>query len=275
MGISRREFLAGGMAAVGSLPAIGSPVKSMLGGSEIGLMAHDPFVNPYVVPGLVAMWDGEFNTARGVHNPGARTWEDLVGINDLILPETGYFEGNRYVSTSTAAAYSLQENRLCENSSFTVEGTFILTEMLKRSTSLSILHNQSGASTDQTASGFNFYPMYNNNGVLQSRVSFGNGGWGYTGLSSSDALSVGTPVTVSISVDFQNRRQGGRTYHNGILTRADNISATTGLEYIVPCSVSTGNAPCVIFNIRVYDRVLSAEEVAYNHAIDQWRFLAA
>ena len=40
----------------------------------------------YVQDGLIAMWDGIENAGFGVHDSGARTWKDLIGVHDFILP---------------------------------------------------------------------------------------------------------------------------------------------------------------------------------------------
>jgi len=41
--------------------------------------------NPYVTDGLVAMWDGQWNSGGGVHDANATIWKDLVGVNDLTV----------------------------------------------------------------------------------------------------------------------------------------------------------------------------------------------
>ena len=44
----------------------GEPIKSNLAASNIALVeAEEPFENPYVTDGLVAMWDGIMNGKNG------------------------------------------------------------------------------------------------------------------------------------------------------------------------------------------------------------------
>lgn len=44
-----------------------------------GLMAGGGWKNPYITDGLVAMWDGEWNAGPGKHDANATVWVDLAG----------------------------------------------------------------------------------------------------------------------------------------------------------------------------------------------------
>lgn len=62
-------------AAVGDIVKSNSASKK----TEIIQATGDAFPNPYITDGLIAMWDGEWNKAIGVHDDSATTWNDLTG----------------------------------------------------------------------------------------------------------------------------------------------------------------------------------------------------
>lgn len=84
--MKRRSFLmkAGcglaGILAAGKCPAI--VVKKLIGNTGSMINSSDSpgdlFDNPYITDGLVAMYDGEWNTAIGVHKSSTSTWKNLT-----------------------------------------------------------------------------------------------------------------------------------------------------------------------------------------------------
>lgn len=57
---------------------IAAPVKSIIGGKNIEKAAKaNNWTNPYIVDGLVAMWDGEWNMKGGEHASMPSMWVDL------------------------------------------------------------------------------------------------------------------------------------------------------------------------------------------------------
>ena len=60
-------------------------VKSSVSMRENAMKNEQKSPNPYVTRGLIAMWDGEWNSGFFMHDPSSGTWKDLVGSNDLIV----------------------------------------------------------------------------------------------------------------------------------------------------------------------------------------------
>lgn len=55
--------------------------------------------NPYITDGLIAMWDGEWNTGGGKHSNSASSICDLSGNNHaLSLSNASYSIGGNYVA---------------------------------------------------------------------------------------------------------------------------------------------------------------------------------
>ena len=65
----------------------GDVIKSAVAKKQIEIAENAPaFDNPYITDGLVAMYDGEWNTALGVHDDEAVIWNNVVnGINSMPL----------------------------------------------------------------------------------------------------------------------------------------------------------------------------------------------
>ena len=56
------------------------PVVSSISASKMhSTNKEEPFANPYVVDGLIAMWDGQWNGRNGKHDPNGGLIEILSG----------------------------------------------------------------------------------------------------------------------------------------------------------------------------------------------------
>ena len=58
----------------------------------------------YATAGLVAQWDGIENAGRGVRSPAPTVWKDLVGSNDITLPDWVRVVENGFESIGSTAA---------------------------------------------------------------------------------------------------------------------------------------------------------------------------
>ena len=96
-------MLGGAACAVASIPALGKPVRSLLGSRDVSdggsFTAKD-----YVQDGLVAMWDGIENAGWGVHDASATMWKDLVGEHNVALGGGMSFASNALVCTAQGIA---------------------------------------------------------------------------------------------------------------------------------------------------------------------------
>ena len=80
----------------------GEPIKSNLAASNISLVeAEEPFVNPYITDGLVAMWDAEWNTGTFRHDSHATIWRDCIEGAEITI-----------VNTDPNIAFTWQQNFL-------------------------------------------------------------------------------------------------------------------------------------------------------------------
>jgi len=213
-----------------------------------------PTAKDYVQDGLIAMWDGIENAGWGVHDPNATTWKDLSGNNnDLVLQNGAHFDANSLVTArrNKVSAVFSPNAYLAYN---TLEACAFWDETRNPSALIcfgnSIQQNRMLSATKeriQVCSGNYDYPIPTD---LQSVRNT----WAatYDGKAQSPFVS-GTLIQSTPSTNnwsYQNHPFG--------LSGASNYQ---NYNFI-------GNYYCV----RVYDRALTADEIAANYAIDKARF---
>ena len=211
----------------------------------------------YVQRGLIAQWDGIDNAGTGVHDPNATVWKDLKGSLDMTLTSKGRWmpRGNAlFVSglgaqgTSAVPAYK------------TIEVVYRMAQNGGRLLFVSGLASRIVA----------FDPAAG----IPKKIYF-------SGSESTKriAWSLDTTAICSAAAVYSGNSVAN-TYFNGAVTANDTNANTWGTG---DGKVSVGNRNAVdtsynwtgeVYAIRLYDEVLTAEELAANYAIDQERFLA-
>jgi hypothetical protein len=203
----------------------------------------------YVQDGLVAMWDGIENVGWSEHDPSATAWKDLVGERD-ITPLNGntFDEDSLFVSASNINNSIPTKDIANSNSQLTYEIGGYTTDQ-----------GQPLATVGDT-SGFKLVP--------------------YPKWSETDIYVVG-PAGSGLTLSAKN----GGSYVR--LTFALTYDGETAILYF-PRDMSskskvytktddTRNGDITKYNqhihfIRVYNRALTAEEIAHNYEIDKARF---
>lgn len=210
---------------------------------------------PYITDGLIAMWDGEWNAGFKAHDPGATTWKDLVGDADIILND-----GKSWIVNSNNIEIDGSQSSIGSLANSVPDGRAVEV----------ILYDKTELHRFPTLVCFN-------SGGFRVVVSSGdNRGLNFKSksLSAAKVESIRDRATaVSVNLDADLAAQA--TYENGeylgtfspIVNFADTKPGFVLSTYTTD-SRFRGNVYC----IRVYNRNLSAEEIAQNHAIDKARF---
>ena len=223
----------------------------------------------YVTDGLVVWYDGVDNAGVGVHDGTTSTWTDLSGNNrDATLNAALGWVANGWTNNSScypvalgSAANTAVANALNSNT-FTVE-------FLARPT--------------RTTSRENYFGSYNTGGLSiehnSSRKAIGQIRLYYNGKPDYDAdvTQVAGEAAVFALVSGPSRQ---KLYKNGQLmfTGTQTVAATkllaTATYYIGNDASRTNNAfRGTYHSFRVYNRLLTDEEVARNAAADRSRLL--
>ena len=212
--------------------------------------------NPYVTDGLIAMWDGEWNTGIAKHNPNADVWIDLVN---------GY--------TGMKAADSVQWlDKACvlDNGYFIVNPLPdpIRTAMDADTFTWEVCRNYKGgdghyATIDSSTIRNEFWASGPNN--ANSYLSWHSPS--FTSYCGGGGGRAKTTHTFTIGGDTITGYSRGEAYGTHTFTPNGSIDAAARLQLGSKRGITAD-----IYCIRMYSRALSAAEIAANYAIDKMRF---
>lgn len=240
-------------------------------GLHMAMRKASGWVNPYITDGLVAMWDGEWNAGGGKHDANATEWANLVDSNNNLRykysADTPIWGDNCVIGDGV-------------NRTLTADNPVLGLNAM----SVEVVLGKS------TASGNSWAVM------ARDRASSDFGWWQYATSTSSctmtfssayfTAAAVEDAGTLSYCAEFfpGEERTTGNTFANGALLKnltfrnqsTNNMVLGIGQPEITMGGALPWNVNCpfkgTLYNVRLYSRALTAEEVAHNYAIDQERF---
>ena len=239
-----------------------------------------PTARDYVQDGLVAMWDGIENAGWGVHDPSATTWKDLIGSNDALLsgalvPDRCWGNNHFYNNIesvvftgtpSSAMKAAITSGRL------TVQGLFM--PEVRPSSSNMCIFQCSPASV--TTDGMIFGVTNNSSFASGNTMSWATNravnklsppGWEYI-VGNTYALSFICDNTTMTSILNGSSVTATRTKS---LPVDSDLTSFAIFNY----NWNAGRSRTLrgkVYNLRLYSRALTAEEIAANYAIDKARF---
>lgn len=210
---------------------------------------------------LLIQWDGIDNAGTGAHNPSATTWKNIAPnatAYDLTLTGNGAWSGDKALSVNgTSATYAAGAAPSCK----TIEVVFKMSE-----NKASLL-------------------LYGGNQTTRQLVAFSASGT--TAKCYCEGLSGVAHPTVNWAFDADVLRSVAATFDNpgqiasamfadGVARTDDSHTNgwTLATQKIVIGAYGDERYPWVgeVYAVRMYDCVLTADEIAANHAIDVARF---
>ena len=214
--------------------------------------------NPYVTDGLIAMWDAEWNCFSGLHQTNATKWNDIVsGYNLQLASGTPNWEAKANVINGKWGIVSPELQALFKAAN---------KNNLSYELCFSALPNISS-----TPLGFN--------GILNGIITYANtiGDWCWS-VQWIHPTKFGTTRKGTLSVVRNGQTSYTDVYADGEVfggkrgTRGDPTGKTFGIGYGYG---QWNNAPTgiKIHCIRLYNRMLTADEIQKNKDIDTNRFL--
>ena len=214
----------------------------------------------YIRNGLVAHWDGVENAGRGVHDPSATVWKDLVAGREFTLYNVTV-EDNGMVFAGAQTSYgelgAADTAATFENAS---DGTLEIV-YASRSDNGSQIFLQSSEASGHAAS------IWQSSRFVAACGSANNSP--YFNFTSGKATNI-------VSVLYTSAKPG-RARVNGNYLTSDGLDCWARATDVTTIGTRTSksNNPFngAIYSIRVYNRRLTDEEIDANHAIDRKRFI--
>ena len=231
-----------------------------------------PTARDYVQDGLIAMWDGIENAGWGTHDPNATVWKDLVGnydgtvgANVVVMDNCMSFNGTK----GEANAVKVGKVTFGSPQFVTFEAVFIKDHDAEVSA-----YNE--AVFGQTESRTSMVTMF-----VKSRLSVQ-----YVKLGTSTTLGINygsAPFGLRemMSASFRYASDKIQLFKDGVVVASQSndstpidMSSTSYNFYIGGDAYNPEEYTLLgrVFNLRIYNRALTAEEIAYNYNVDKERF---
>lgn len=277
--MTRRKFIACSLA--GCIAAQQSPAAFVRSGvafrhSAINSSADNPIENPYIADGLVAMWDGDWNSGWGRHNDHAKIWKNLMGDSRLDFNIDGMIVGDNFVNSNRLAS---ETDAILPQTDFTIEVVGCNSDVYNANRQNTPLLAYGAVGNNQFGFGFTtswatmlFYCYGTTDGRNDAR-SYGKAyeedSFSIPRSWSGQSAMSGSRLFYKNGVAFVNStwlpRQG--TYYP-----SDANSLKIGYGEQANMSDAGACAKRTYYCIRFYNRCLFDEEVKYNYSIDAERF---
>ncbi len=271
------DIAAGTTSATVAFPASAASWLSVRGGYRL-FMEVPPMAGSYVTNGLVLLYDATENAGRGFHVTASSAWKDLIGSNDLPLDSEDVVSAD-FVKISTNAHWTAG-NVVDSYKAMTFEAYTRMDSLSPAGnnnknvyfgTLLAIPHIGEMGYWGTWGSYITKSPQPN---LATGWRRVWNGPWALGGVAQAGWRSW------SVYLAKKQESTGGTSYINGsTLTQNTGIyehiswPAATERRLQVSGNTSTTNVTVNSFrSIRLYDRELSSDEVAYNRTIDLARY---
>ena len=264
--------------------AVAISVEGAAPGPLFAEFAHAPNTyatvkDRYVTNGLIAMWDGEDNQGTGVHDASATNWVDITGNHapmafraDPTVNARSYYvgAGGGCVKSAADIAAALNANAA------TVEIVCNIRSMVDNASLFACVDGDSGnriawvrTSTVSGMKGIVAVAEYKSTTFYEPYPKFDtavNAVRSYTFTYSADDCRVYKDGSSTVGASVVNKGVSGN-----IATAAFSV----GQRISQNGGFSAATSDMDVYCVRVYDRILTAEEIAANHAQDVKRFFGA
>ena len=236
----------------------------------------------YANSGLIAMWDGEDNQGTGAHVAGATTWKDLTGNHaDMAFAKAPTVGANYYdVSTGGGGVAASDIAAALNAGAATVEVVCDVSQLVSDGTLFACVDgtDTSTGSAGNRIAWVRSSPSGNAHGLVAAMEYKATAS--YTPYPNLDmTLNAVRSYTFKFGSGacqiYCNGADTGKTCESkGVQGNAANAWFSLG-QRICASGSSAAIMKGRIYCVRVYNRELTAEEIAANHAADVRRFYSA
>ena len=228
--------------------------------------------NPYVTDGLIAMWDGQWNAAKGRHDSTALRWINLVTgeyatpvhsdnlTSDISWgPNYAYFNGRAALIAAAGDMPNIAETN--NSGECELDGIF------------RVEYPQATSSVSICGTGWTFHIMEN---FYHTNYNYGGTVSCIQHNIANPALS-GHPHIVPLYIWMTNRIINAADLQRGTRSSksaTDTITIRPESGFGIGQATSGPQTPLLgrIYNIRIYNRALTDLERSANYVIDNTRF---
>ena len=254
MSINRRDFLSA-CGAFAATTALARPIRSELAGLGSSIDDSngwdDSTAKSYIQDGLMAMWDGIENIGWGQGSVNCGYIADLCGGEPFILEGNGRLTGNSITFNGKSATCNrtITEFGTVECCFRLDSGRVIFYGCTKKDTGDKTPDFMACYRSMAAGVCIEFCIPANSTAIYSPRYAYG---------------------------DFVTMSRAGKTpYKNGVnegMYDANNWSNNGGVITIGGVQDRSFDGSGEMFNLRVYEQVLTPAEISYNFSIDQERF---
>ena len=272
------DIAAGTTSATISFPASASGYLAVRGGYRLAL-EKSATADDYVTSGLIVQYDAKENAGRGLHDAAPSVWKDLIGVNDLPFDSEDVVDAN-YVRISTNAHWTAGNvvDSYKPNMSF---------EAYKRLDSFTGGNNvNTHVGTIMAVPYVGELGYWGSSGIMETRTPQDNLSSGWRRVWSHGSWAIGEITakwetwTAYLPKEQASTTASAKCYVNG-----NSKSQNTGIYGQITWPAATerrlqvggkrGGAYSTVNSfrsIRIYDRKLTADEVAFNRKVDVARY---
>lgn len=219
--------------------------------------------NPYITDGLIAMWDGEWNAGPGVHDAAATTWKDIAGntgANDLIVASNNTW-GEKWLNK-----INLTQSSAYNSTPLTGVKTFEFVIGIDSPSSTSWAYPLTLGSPVNDVENRTIQLMARGVNSIQGR--FGQDGFTLPELTNTTPTILAVQFTYG-SDNLVNLCMVNGTHRASVGRRDQAGGYSDGVNLVYNAAYHNTQR---YYTIRVYNRALTAAEIAANYAIDKVRF---
>jgi len=221
-------------------------------GVFFALASHAYTAQSYVRNGLIAQWDGIDNAGTGTHVAATNRWTDLVGNRDLIVNSGATFQGGAYLERTSSAP---SDSRMAYyTSAVTTAKTIEIVIKRNAYAQYAVVFSPQGYTTGFLA-------------MKQSTI-----GSNFSGYKTAADACNGTNATIALLTATS------AIYQNGVecplAGGSEGWSGGVGNGLAIGGRATSGSNAFYgrVYAVRLYDRELEPEELAWNAFVDDFRF---
>ena len=263
------DIAAGATSATVTFPASASGYLAARGGYRLAL-EKPATADDYVADGLIVQYDAKENAGRGLHDAAPSVWKDLVGTNDLPLVAADSAEADAVLVSAGAhntvgdivGSYKpLMFEAYSQIAAFTVNQAYLPLVEIPNVGLIGFRDQQSAffirCAANQAATTRNSGQCYN------------DGYWNYDEL-----YRTGKYRTMSAYLKWGAVTTARNCYANGskISQKWYPSTSTDTMPSELNLAVGADGISNRFRSIRIYDRELTAAEVAFNRKVDVARY---